>query len=122
MPYITTEEVREIRTKIKKEFPSKNGWKFSITNRHHMEVAVKILKGKIEFDRNCSHGQINHFWIDENYADNPEARDFLNRLLEIIREVKPEHIVDENPDYGNIPNYYITIQYGNWDKPYEQVS
>ena len=32
------------------------------------------------------------------------------------------YITSEDADYGNIPNYYLHISIGKWDKPYENTS
>ena len=48
MPYITSEQVKEIRQAIKVKFP---GFKFSIVKRHYSGVNVAVLKGPIDFVR-----------------------------------------------------------------------
>ena len=60
MAYIRTEEVKVIRDSIKKAFPGKQGWKFSVICRHHSEVQVSIMQAphRLGF---AEHSQVNHF-------------------------------------------------------------
>lgn len=119
MPYIKPDEVKAIRNAIKNEFKN---YKFSITTIDYSEVNVTILEADIDFNLNeCGYEQVNHYWIENNYDNNPIARDFLLRIIEIIETVKPNCIVDDNPDYGSIPNYYMSIHIGKWDKPYKLI-
>lgn len=114
MPYIDSEAVKQIRQKIKQEF---KGYKFSITRNHHSEVAIAILESPHDFG--VKHESVNEFYIDKHFEHKPEQAKFLNRLLEICNEVKPQVIVNANSDYGDWPNYYISISIGKWDKPYQ---
>ena len=67
MPYISTEKISEIREKIKKEFPSKDGWKFSITRRHHSTVNVDIMSAPFDLipGEERKHQSINSYYIKE---------------------------------------------------------
>jgi hypothetical protein len=37
MAYISTEKVKEMRNKLKELFPTKKGWKLSVTREHYKE-------------------------------------------------------------------------------------
>lgn len=113
MPYISSETVKEIREKIKREFKE---FKFSITRNHSSEVVIAIMESSHDF--NTDYEQINEFYIDEHFKDKPEQAKFLNRLLEICQEVKQQEIISRDTDYGDWPNYYISLRVGKWDKPY----
>jgi len=117
MPFISTQEVKEIRTQLKAQLPE---FKFSVTKCHHSEVSVSIMAGPVEFDK--AHFQVNHFWIDSNYANQPEIRDLFNKIMGIIRGSKGQRIIVEDGDYGSIPNYYISLNVGKWDKPYSKAA
>jgi hypothetical protein len=110
MAYISTDEIKEIRNELKRALPS---YKFSVTRRHHSTAVVSVMEGPIDL---TEEGQINHYWIDRNYQDQPEKRDLFNKILSIVgKNYKTEY---EDVDYGSIPNYYIHITTGKWDKPY----
>lgn len=116
MPYIKTEQVKEIRIALKNEFPNV---KFSVVRQHHSTVVVSILESSINFDiRNGDWDSVNTFYIDEHYADNIEAKNFLNRIHEIINATYEQKELVYDGDYGSVPNYYIDINIGKWDKPY----
>ena len=114
MPYIDSETVKTIRNKIKQEF---KGFKFSVTRNHASEVIIAILESSHDFK--TDYEQINVFYIDKHYEEQPEQAKFLNRLLEICQEVKQQKIINRDSDYGDWPNYYISLHIGKWDKPYQ---
>ena len=43
MAYITKDEVKVIRNNLKKAFPAKQGWKFSVVCEHYSSVRVAIM-------------------------------------------------------------------------------
>ena len=113
MPYISTEQVKEIRNNLKRTFPD---FKFSVRREHYSNVNVNIMSGPINFGK--GYEPVNHYWIDSNYGDNVQVKDFLNAVNDVVggnvREVTYDY------DYGSIPNYYYSICIGKWDKPYVQ--
>lgn len=116
MPYIDTATVKQIRDQIKKEFKD---CKFSIVCRHYSEVRIAIMESPFEFE--SDYLQLNHMWIDEGFRDEPEQAKFLKRLVEICHEVQDQVIVSANTDYGDWPNYYISLHVGKWDKPHQTI-
>lgn len=123
MPYISTEQVKTIRQAINKAFPTV---KFSVTKEHCTSVHVSIMESDIDFIMVDKYSgelqqatQINHYWIKENFTNNKRAADFLLKLIQVIDETHPEEIINVDSDYGSIPNYYLNIRIGKWDKPYK---
>jgi hypothetical protein len=115
MPYISTEEVKAIREKIKKEFPS---YKFSIYRKDHMSIHVHLMQSDLSFKR--KHDQVNHYWIKDHYQDNPKAQKVLMRIHELICGIKPNYdrnFNDPGADYGD-RNYFIEMAIGKWDQPH----
>jgi hypothetical protein len=49
MAFITKEEVKTIREEIKKAFPAKEGWKFSIRGGNSSSLDVAIVAAPIDF-------------------------------------------------------------------------
>ena len=86
MAYMSAEKVKEIRQKIKKEFPE---YKFSVTRYHWFGVYVQILEGPADFYEDFQYKenvgskenfnlQINEHHIDSNFEG--VSRDVLSRI------------------------------------------
>ena len=114
MAYITKEQVKEIRNNLKAAFPAKDGYKFSVVNMHHTEVSVSILEAPIEASE--SYQQVNHFHIDSFYKDQPEWKDFLNKVSEIVHKDHWDKS-DLQTDYFHCA-FYVSINIGKWDRPF----
>lgn len=125
MAYINAEEVKSIRVALKKEFPAV---KFSVTKRHHSVVVVSIMKSDIDFSDimdGRNHMGLNRFWIDDNY---PAHAGMFKRIVEICKAAPFEAGVGDKwfdkseieTDYHHTA-YYIDVNIGKWDKPYEMV-
>lgn len=110
MPFISKEEVKEIRNELKKELPN---IKFSVRKLHDMEVNITLVKGDIDFGTNRE--QVNQYHL-ENHWDG-ERYEVLKKVNDIASKNKHEVVWDG--DYGSVPNYYVHIQIGRFDKPYE---
>ena len=111
MPYITSERVAEIRKEVKATFPK---FKFSVTKEHHSSVHINIMAGPMDFG--TKHEGVNHFYISEHYADRHEIRDILLKIYSIAN--KGNGTLVEDGDYGMVPNFYVNIAIGQWNKPY----
>jgi hypothetical protein len=111
MPYITTQDVKEIRNNLKKAFPQ---FKFAVRREHYSSVNVNVMAGPIDFG--TGYEGVNHYWLDTNYGDNPQVLAFLKKVKDIVGGNVYE--VTYDGDYGSIPNYYYSITIGKWDRPY----
>lgn len=109
MPYISTEQVAKMRAELKKELPA---FKMSVKREHYSMVDVSLLSGPVDFG--ASHQQVNEFHIASHYQGEPQR--ILLKIAEILQ--KDCSITHEDADYGSVPNYYISISIGRWDKPY----
>jgi hypothetical protein len=113
MPYIATETVKMIRNRIKKEFPNV---KFSITKEHYSTLNVCVLQSHMDFTKQPLHGQ-GHY--PENlWKYNEESEKFLEKLEALINSCHEQKEIVYDYDYGSVPNYYLNIHIGKWDKPY----
>ena len=125
MAYISVDDVKAIRTEIKKVFPAKNGWKFSITKEHSSTVHVNIMESKVDLDpENKGDYMVNHYYIDDTYKDNDVLRYVFNRIDKIINNVKKcenSNAGDLSADYANY-NFFYNIAVGKWDKKFVRVS
>lgn len=117
MPFMSAEHTKRIRDEIKKTFPK---FKFSIRNRHYLSVNINILSGPIEMIKDQNNlrrnEQVNQFYIRDNYKDYPEIRDILLKIYEIANQGNGQECYDV--DYGSIPDFYVHIEIGDWNKPY----
>ena len=118
MPYIPTEVVKEKRKALRKMFPD---WKLSVRTIHHSKISVTLVSGPIdikfdESDWKDGYAQVNHFYIKEWYENQPELRDVLLKIKNFIGNEQRELVYDG--DYGSVPTYYISLNIGDWDKPY----
>ncbi len=115
MPYITSDKVREMRIALKAKFPK---FKLSITREHCTTVNVAIISAPIEMrvDVSNTNESVNHYYIEDHYKDNPEIRDILLGIKEIL--CADCRTITEDGDYGSIPNYYYNISVGKWNQPF----
>lgn len=115
MPYIEKDLVRKIREEIKKEFPT---FKFSVTRHNYSSVTVSLLScGDPNFAGfNGKYIQVNHYYINEHYKDNPVVAGVLSKINNIINQKNGVLCIDA--DYGTVPNYYVNINIGQWGRPF----
>lgn len=124
MPYISTEEVKQIRQKLKEVFPN---IKFSVKREHYCSVHISIMKSHIDFfaearsfDKERNYMQINHYSIASVFSG--EQKDVLMKIYEIVKSFQNPNHFHEDGDYGTVPPFYIHINVGQWNKPYQLVA
>ena len=121
MAYVSQEMKKELAPAIKYVL-KKYKMKASISVRNHSTLAVNIKSGAIDFTGNYTHGdqyiQVNEYWIDDHYANNTVAKNFLNELLAAMKGSKYYNNDDAQSDYFD-RSHYTDINVGNWNKPYE---
>lgn len=119
MPYLNKEYTKKVRQELRSRYPE---FKFSVTTRHHSTLSVKILSGPLDLGVDSDgYDQVNHFHVEKHYEDYPEARDFLTEVLGVMSQ-DYDSCVHTDGDYGNIPNFYLDLQIGKWDKPYKTLN
>lgn len=115
MAYISTEEVKNIREKLKAEFPR---FKFSVRKSHHTSVDVNILKGPVDFSEIATNGhhQVNpyHLYMSGKFES------LFSKMLNIIKSQDWFDESDSMVDYFHTA-YYFSLSVGDWNKPYVQV-
>ena len=119
MPFISTESVKEIRNELKNKFPD---IKFSVIKEHYSSIIVALMESKNPdlASLNGQYEQVNHYYIKDNYKDQPKIRDILLKINNIVS--RNNYTVSVDSDYGNIPNFYINIHIGRWDKPFVYIN
>jgi len=116
MPYISKEEVKEIRQKLNKEFKDK-GFKFSVTREDGHLVNVSIIKSKEDFSdilENETYVELNQYYLEEYGSHHYKT---LKRIRDIITSLDTYNdCIYEDIDYGKFPSYYYTINIGKYNK------
>ncbi|QMV49750.1 MAG: DnaJ [Cryophage ML09] len=110
MPYITANEVKEMRKQIKELYPN---IKVSVTkNPHSSTVNCYLLESDIDFG--LTYQQVNHYYIGEHYTG--AARSMLEAISTILHQGHFDKS-DSMTDYFYC-SWYIHIQIGKYDHPY----
>jgi len=98
MSYISTQQVKEIRNELKKNFPTT---KMSVTRRHYSGVQITILSSPIKLT-DKKYQSVNHYYISK------------------INDIASTGVTyRETGDYGTQPSHYVTISIGDYERPFE---
>jgi hypothetical protein len=133
----TVTKVREALKALNKEY----GMKTTVSGTNSSSLKVRIISGKIDFVQNrldmlegdmryseeekANHRlyltkfnsgmQVNHYWLDTSFSG--IALEYLEKVKAIM-SVDHWDKSDIQSDYFNCA-YYMNIDIGKWDKPYE---
>jgi len=113
MAYITSETIKAKREKIKAEFPSSKGWKFSIRGEDHTSIHVTVLASPFNLVSQSS--VCISYGLRDKFDDRPNVKNALSRLYEIIDEGNFDKS-DSQSDYFHV-GFYKSIHIGEWQKP-----
>jgi len=116
MAYITKEQVKEKRAKLKKLLPSSEGWKLSVRRDSGSCICVNILESPIELRIDTSRDY--EVLTVNTIKDRPHSA-LLKEFFDIINEGNYDNS-DSMTDYFDV-GFYTTIRLGEWDKPYKVV-
>ena len=116
MAYISTEEVKVIREELKKNFPSRLGWKLSIVRRDYLSLSISIIQAPFELrnDQNNAYEQVNQYWIESR--ENKQSIPPLKKIFEIANKNNYDRS-DVQSDYFDV-GYYLNISIGHFGKPF----
>lgn len=117
MAFITNKEVSAKRASLKKAFPSKSGWKLSITGGNSSTLRVDIMEYPIGFEF-PEHGDINPYHLQTSMDKlelNQPAKDAAILMYKIMKEGHWDRS-DIMTDYFNCAYYYY-LAIGKWNKP-----
>ena len=141
MAYISTEEVADIRARLKAAFPAKDGWKLSVRKEHSSSVNVRFMAGPhtfkaFDFDpyatdpdvprckaqaeamgavKEVTDGGVNHCYIADHW--DKESAAILQKASDIIHRDHWDKS-DIQSDYFHCA-FYVSMGIGQWDKPYQ---
>jgi len=111
MAYMNQERKAQISAAIKPVL-AKYGMKGTLAVRNHSEIALNLKAGPIDFGGKS----VNIYWIDEHFSG--VARDFLKEAVAAMRVAGWYDRSDVMTDYFDTA-YYISINVGRWNQPYE---
>lgn len=140
MAYVYKDTIDKVRAALKvlnKEY----GMKTSVSGTNSSSLKVRIVSGKIDFVQNRldmleadnryseaekenhrlyltkfnSGIQVNHYWLDTSFSG--VALEYLEKVKAIM-SVDHWDKSDIQSDYFHCA-YYMNIDIGKWDKPYE---
>ena len=112
MGYISKEEITKMRNELKEAFPTKQGWKLSVTREHYSTVKVAIMSAPIEIENT------KHRSLHSNFETQKELIIVIEKINKIIASGSyNRNAGDMGADYCDY-NYYTDIFIGKWDKPY----
>jgi len=118
MAYMNQEKKAKIAAKVK-PILKKYGLKGSLSVHNYSSISLNIKSGPIDFGGNRI--QVNHYWLDDHYADRPVALAALKELKQAMLAADYYDRSDAMTDYFDTA-YYYNINVGRWDKPYELVA
>lgn len=134
MAYMNQEKKAKIAALIKPVL-KKYGIKASLAVRNHSTVVLNIKSGKIDFIRNfnetvepqprpshlpfqpaAGYIDVNPYWFQEHFSG--KAKAFLTEAMKALKSADWYDRTDAMVDYFDTA-YYVDINVGRWDKPYE---
>jgi len=122
MAYLTAEEVKQKRSRIKNLFPARDGWKFSVRkSKSSTKLYVDILSAPIDFSALKKEDQSWGFTFDpfwDTYKDS-EGVGVLQEIHRIANEGNYDNS-DSMTDYYDV-GFYFSMGIGDWDNGLEFI-
>jgi hypothetical protein len=138
MAYMNQDKKAKIATKLQ-PILKKYGIKGTLSVRSHSTIVLTLKSGKIDFIANsnkvcgASHYQtangwkpntsgyddVNQYWYQDHYDGKTKA--FLDEAFRAMKSAGWYNNSDIQTDYFDIA-YYVDINIGKWNKPYEVVA
>jgi hypothetical protein len=114
MAYINQETKSLIKPNVDKILKSFN-LKGSLSIHNHMELVLTIRSGAIDFGGRQSVGK---YHLEQSFSG--DALDALGQLYAALNSHNYDNS-DAQSDYFDV-GYYVTLQIGEWNKPYKLVA
>jgi hypothetical protein len=122
MAYVSQELKAKLAPKIK-AILKKYGVKGSLAVRGHSTLVLNIKSGKIDFikdfgDREDAKKfgiQVNPYWYQDHFAG--KSKKFLSEVIPAMKVGNWDNS-DIQTDYFDV-GWYVDVNIGKWDKPYQ---
>jgi hypothetical protein len=107
------------------------GIKYSLRVDNHMAIQCTIRSGSVDFIGNMKsmlkgdqfklttdrgYIQVNPYWYNEHFTG--DAREIINKVIDGLMSADYYDRSDAQVDYFDTA-YYMHLNIGDWDKPYE---
>ncbi len=136
MAYMSQKKKKEIATLLKKEFGTakQRGFKYTLAVLNRSTIVMNISAGYVDFIGNYMENatgmelenlkenntivdyiSVNTPWINDRYTG--QVRDILTRALKCLNTGNHDNS-DIQTDYFDV-GWYIDINIGKWNKPYQ---
>lgn len=112
MAYMNQERKKAIAPKVAAVL-KKYKLKGSLAVQHHSTLVLNIRSGEIDFDTSAGRS-VNNYWYKEHYTGS--ALSFLDEVMPLLNAGNHDNS-DIMTDYFDV-GWYVTINIGQWDKPY----
>lgn len=129
MAYMNQDKKKIIKANLDKVLKPL-GIKYSLRVRYHMRIDCTIKSGSVDFIGNLrqrtgdkfrlhtesGYVQVNPYWYSEHFTGEPER--IINDVITALKSADYYDRSDAMIDYFDTA-YYIHLNIGEWDKPYE---
>ena len=123
MAYVPKELMKKVREELKKQFPKKEGWVFSLRRKHSSSINLDILQAPISFVPMDDIKKYGYQGLNQ-YNRNIMNGEIFQKLINILNgkfEGSPRQNYDNSDamtDYFDV-GWYINVSQGRYDKPFE---
>jgi len=119
MAYMNQEKKKKLAPTIKQVL-KKHNMKGSLSVNNYSSLRLTLQSGPIDFKYTDRNGEtirnINEYWYQDHFKDNPEALAFLSEVIPAMNNGNHDNS-DIMTDYFDV-GWYITVSLGKYDKPY----
>ena len=113
MAYASKEKKEKIVTQLKQIMPK--DWKRSLATKNNSTFVLTIWQAPVNLlEKAEGHYQLNHYYLDRNF--NGKELDILEKAKKALNTDNFNNS-DLQRDHFHV-GHYISIQLGNWDKPF----
>ena len=119
MAYMNQEKKKELAPKIKQAL-KKHNMKGTLSVDNYSTLRLTLQSGSIDFKYTGQDGRtirnINEYWYQDHFKDNPEALAFLSEVIPAMNNGNHDNS-DIMTDYFDV-GWYVSVNLARWDKPY----
>lgn len=120
MAYVTTTQVKQSREALKIAFPD---FKFMVRkgNGGSSSINVSIMSGPIDFGDPNGGRTVNPYHVGAHYE--PHCVPFLEAVIKVIKYGSERQYYDNSDpmtDYFDTA-FYLDVEMGRWQKPYQKT-
>lgn len=118
MAYMNQSEKARLAPKIKAVLKKYN-MKGSLAVRNYSTLVLNLKSGPLDLVNNDrGYSQVNLYWLADNYQGKELA--FLEEVKAAMHDGNHDNS-NSQIDYFDV-GWYVNVNAGNWDKPYQKVA